>query len=448
MLLIGQEFCIFRQMKPVSYSSQHSIIHKSFCAILCLEETGNLASLYAVNDECFRCSQTLIANETTRCVSLWTPHRWTLYLYINTSENFVAKKSVLFGEQGHYTVIGQYDPTSGDYSITIDETAEPVNSNLPFYLLIAVLAMVAILSYLLPFLVERFWTRKPYLSLSHLSAGLLEDKLSRLVAEEGQSYGILLSPEGVAEHPPDADGGVSSSVRSNKGAKTSKPGRLSSLDTFRGLSLTLMIFVNYGGGGYWYLDHAPWNGLTVADLLFPWFMWIMGVSMALSFSHLLRWEDEDEEEGGAGEQGRAAGLREIWLRVCRRALILFLIGMFLANGYEYTTWRVPGVLQYFAVSYFVTAAAVLLVFPHTRRALRRLSLSADLDGWERVPITGNSRTDGSCSSVWDSVKQLFWRCRVLTAYRYEWAIQLAILVVFLSVCLGVAAPGCPMVRYN
>lgn len=45
----------------------------------------------------------------------------------------------------------------------------------------------------------------------------------------------------------------------------------------------MMIFVNYGGGKYWFFEHAEWNGLTVADLLFPWFMWMMGVSMALSF---------------------------------------------------------------------------------------------------------------------------------------------------------------------
>jgi heparan-alpha-glucosaminide N-acetyltransferase len=37
------------------------------------------------------------------------------------------------------------------------------------------------------------------------------------------------------------------------------------------------------GGKYWFFEHAEWNGLTFADLLFPWFMWMMGVSMALSF---------------------------------------------------------------------------------------------------------------------------------------------------------------------
>ena len=50
---------------------------------------------------------------------------------------------------------------------------------------------------------------------------------------------------------------------------------LQSLDSFRGISIVIMIFVNYGGGGYWFLAHSVWNGLTVADLVFPWFMWIM-----------------------------------------------------------------------------------------------------------------------------------------------------------------------------
>jgi len=58
--------------------------------------------------------------------------------------------------------------------------------------------------------------------------------------------------------------------------------RLRSLDTFRGMSLVIMIFVNYGGGGYYFFNHSIWNGLTVADLVFPWFIWIMGTSMAIS----------------------------------------------------------------------------------------------------------------------------------------------------------------------
>jgi len=43
-----------------------------------------------------------------------------------------------------------------------------------------------------------------------------------------------------------------------------------------------MIFVNFGGGGYDFLEHVTWNGLHVADLVFPWFVWIMGACVPIS----------------------------------------------------------------------------------------------------------------------------------------------------------------------
>ena len=52
--------------------------------------------------------------------------------------------------------------------------------------------------------------------------------------------------------------------------------RLRSLDTFRGITIALMIFVNDGAGGYWFMEHATWNGLQVADLAFPWYDLIIG----------------------------------------------------------------------------------------------------------------------------------------------------------------------------
>lgn len=58
--------------------------------------------------------------------------------------------------------------------------------------------------------------------------------------------------------------------------------RLKSLDIFRGIAIVLMIFVNSGGGHYWWIDHAVWNGLHFADLVFPWFLFIMGVCIPLS----------------------------------------------------------------------------------------------------------------------------------------------------------------------
>ena len=79
------------------------------------------------------------------------------------------------------------------------------------------------------------------------------------------------------------------------------------------MSLVVMIFVNYGGGGYWFFDHSVWNGLTVADLVFPWFIWIMGVSLVFSF------------------KGRKSD--SLWMQlyqIGRRSVILFAVGLFLS----------------------------------------------------------------------------------------------------------------------
>lgn len=51
-----------------------------------------------------------------------------------------------------------------------------------------------------------------------------------------------------------------------------------------------MIFCNYGGGGYFFMEHAVWNGLTVADLVFPWFLWIMGVCIPISVASTFKKE--------------------------------------------------------------------------------------------------------------------------------------------------------------
>ncbi len=47
-----------------------------------------------------------------------------------------------------------------------------------------------------------------------------------------------------------------------------------------GFALCIMIFANTGGGGYWFFNHSLWNGLTVADLVFPWFIFMMGTAPA------------------------------------------------------------------------------------------------------------------------------------------------------------------------
>src|SRR3954447_7291654 len=62
------------------------------------------------------------------------------------------------------------------------------------------------------------------------------------------------------------------------------PERLISLDVFRGMTIAGMVLVNNPGGSpvYWPLDHAEWNGLTPTDWIFPFFLFIVGVSISIS----------------------------------------------------------------------------------------------------------------------------------------------------------------------
>ena len=129
--------------------------------------------------------------------------------------------------------------------------------------------------------------------------------------------------------------------------------RLFSLDVFRGATIAAMILVNNPGNDFAYapLNHANWNGWTPTDLIFPSFLFIVGVSLTLSFrSRLLKGESR----------------RSLIIHTVRRSAIIFLIGLFL-NGFPHfhlATWRVAGVLQRIAIAYLV--AAVITLYTKSR----------------------------------------------------------------------------------
>jgi predicted acyltransferase len=135
----------------------------------------------------------------------------------------------------------------------------------------------------------------------------------------------------------------------------------------------------------------------------------------------------------------------IWGRVTKRSIILFLIGMFLANGWEYSTWRIPGVLQYFGFSYFMTGCTVLATHTLTKKRLAKLE--------RELGFMRHSRAAPE-QSVWFKWESLFGKraaqyattlrhAKILTAYYYEWIIQAAIVVIYLSIAYGAKVPGCP-----
>jgi len=126
-------------------------------------------------------------------------------------------------------------------------------------------------------------------------------------------------------------------------------GRMASLDVFRGLTIAGMILVNNPGSWesiYSPLEHAAWHGWTPTDLVFPFFLFIVGVSITLALSR----------------RAKSVGTkRALYLKIIRRALIIFGLGLFLAGfpRYDLSTLRIPGVLQRIAVCYLVASVIFL-----------------------------------------------------------------------------------------
>ena len=131
--------------------------------------------------------------------------------------------------------------------------------------------------------------------------------------------------------------------------------RLVSLDVFRGVTIAGMVLVNNPGTWahiYWPLAHAEWHGWTPTDLIFPFFLFIVGVAIPLALGK--RVERGDQR-------------RDLILKIVYRSLVIFLLGEFLA-GFPYfqlATIRIPGVLQRIAVCYFFASIIYLTTRPRT-----------------------------------------------------------------------------------
>ncbi|KAH7692327.1 heparan-alpha-glucosaminide N-acetyltransferase protein [Dioscorea alata] len=143
--------------------------------------------------------------------------------------------------------------------------------------------------------------------------------------------------------------GESRESRESQGPKETKRRRprLASLDVFRGLSIALMIFVDYGGSILPFIAHSPWNGVHLADFVMPFFLFIAGISLSLVYKI-------------TPNKGQAT-----W-NASLRATKLFLLGIILQGGYfhgvnsltfgvDIDKVRWLGILQRIAIGYIVAA---------------------------------------------------------------------------------------------
>ena len=155
--------------------------------------------------------------------------------------------------------------------------------------------------------------------------------------------GVAPEPEGQLPRKQNSPPQPSSRQREEGAAA---PSRLLYLDVFRGLTIAGMVLVNSPGSDKVYpvLDHAPWNGCTLADLVFPSFLVIMGVSMAVSLHKRLG-------------QPKGPLLRDMAVRAAKLFGLGMLINLFwpIPGGHL----RIMGVLQRIALCNWAAAAIYL-----------------------------------------------------------------------------------------
>ncbi|MFQ6676598.1 MAG: acyltransferase family protein, partial [Fidelibacterota bacterium] len=179
-------------------------------------------------------------------------------------------------------------------------------------------------------------------------------------------------------------------------------GRLLSLDAFRGMTIATMILVNTPGSWshvYPPLRHATWHGWTPTDLVFPFFLFIVGVAMSFSFSKHL-------------SEGMSP--KDLYLKVVRRTAIIFGLGLFLA-GYPFNipfatpepgssfqlsdivrrfeTIRIMGVLPRIALCYLFAGVTVIAVGKRGRAAVTVGLLAGYWLVMLLVPVPGYGKGD-------------------------------------------------------
>lgn len=307
-----------------------------------ISSTHDRVIFWSQSAECDKCDFTNTSIAANNNSSLLIDTEFPVDLYLENKNSIYCNESFSFEEHGVYG----WDVTENTCSkiYTIQEPNKTYIS-----ILVAFFVYLAILI---------FWK---FANCIYYSEWVTQIRARSVPLSELESD--LGSPS-----PSDAPPLIRSEIVTVMRAK----GRVKSLDVFRGLSIAIMIFVNYGGGQYWFFKHSPWNGLTVADLVFPWFLWVMGASMVISLRSQLR---------------SSLSRKRLFMRVLQRSVILVAMGVILnTSGHKkqsIATLRLPGVLQRIGLSYFVVAS-IETVFMKPQGSFqygRWLVIQDILDSW-------------------------------------------------------------------
>ncbi|XP_077008769.1 heparan-alpha-glucosaminide N-acetyltransferase isoform X2 [Tamandua tetradactyla] len=379
---------------PDSDNKSHVELKMDEALLLIYNELlGTNLTVYWNTERCYHCLYQVLVNvsrsrkqgkPSIAPVAVSTQYRSFLQLKDTLDEREVCSLEYKFGEFGNYSLLVK--PLHNGVSevacdIVVNEN--PVDSNLPvsiaFLVGLVLIIAISFLRFLLSLDDFNNW----------ISKAINSRETDRLINSDLGS-------------PSRADA-LSGDAQSETWRPSALPHRLRCVDTFRGISLILMVFVNYGGGKYWYFKHASWNGLTVADLVFPWFVFIMGSSIFLSMTSVLQ---------------RGSSKLKLLGKIAWRSFLLICIGIVIVNPnyclgpLSWNKVRIPGVLQRLGVTYLVVAVLELLF---------------------AKPVPENCASERSCSSLRDIIPS--WP---------QWLCILMLESIWLGLTFFLPVPGCPI----
>ncbi|CAK1590934.1 unnamed protein product [Parnassius mnemosyne] len=326
------------------------------CLQISTTEKISFWSQYEECEDCILLKTADLYDNGVVVVETFSPLRYS----VRNDRGQICNGTYAFGEFGQYSL--------NLSEVVTDEcqprmTAEPDAAYLPILTAIVVLLSMATLWYIVKGIGKRV-----------VAGRLYARYFAREDNELGSETRVLTTEASVPRSP----------TRS----------RLRSLDIFRGIAIALMIFVNCGGGGYGIFKHSVWNGLTVADVVFPWFAFAMGEALVLSLNARLR---------TSMPRFTAFG------QVARRSLFLALIGICLGSvNVSWTNVRLPGVLQRLAAMYLIVGTLECAFMRTSQNITPGRSLFRDIAaGWQ------------------------------------QWLATILLVSIQICISLTVAAPGCP-----
>ncbi|CAF0805606.1 unnamed protein product [Didymodactylos carnosus] len=397
---------------------------------------GNVMVLIQVV-ECMGCPYETLANALppSQALNLTFNTKYTYRVRIEFNNMTVCRETLNLYEHGQYVFNiqsnGSAVPTNGSLDTGIKCTLITRRSSNNIYIPLIVGGVIVLVLFIACIVAQRVKLTEKLLKMKERIFNRVPSQQSQSSYDLQQTHvtsaivgSSAISPH-ITNHHHETTTATIDSVENHKSipplkttnVTVSRSKRLLSLDAFRGVALVSMIFVNYGGGGYSQFDHVPWHGITFADFVFPWFVWIMGVSITFSLKSSL---DNNVRK------------RILLWKVLLRVIKLFLLGFILNTRFKVflSEVRILGILQRFAVVYGITATIEVL-------CARKHMFSSSTDHLSTVGTTTTAKTTTNSS------KRLLNIFRDIIHFPLQWLTIIGLTTLWMLIIYLVPFGDCP-----